>query len=242
MRPDRFLGFLPIRLRRLPRRALTLAFLCFVAHAPTAIAQYMYLDANQDGVHTAADVVNPSGSTVFDIWFRTDSNRDGSPASCSTGDGSLTMIDYQLILHASDGTVSWGPYTNAQSATMPSLFASEFDTTDAYVWFSGLTSLPPGSYKLGTIAATVLTGTPSLGVAPDSHLSVAYITAFRSSCSGTDFDNYLKLGPNSNGPGDWFDAAGLPFGGAAEHAPILARLSDLTTHEGQVDSLAVSAT
>src|SRR5882762_825962 len=197
MRPDRFQELLPIRLLAVLRRALALCLLCFVVHAPTVDAQYMFLDSNQDGVHTAADVANPTGSTLFDVWFRTDSSRDGSPTSCSSGDGPLTMIDYQLILHASDGTVSWGPYTNAQSATMPSLFASEFDTTDAYVWFSGLTSLPPGSYKLGTITATVLTGTPTLTIAPYSHLSAAYVTAFRSSCSGTDFDNYLKLGPNA---------------------------------------------
>ncbi|MEK7314769.1 MAG: hypothetical protein AAB011_01185, partial [Candidatus Eisenbacteria bacterium] len=34
---------------------------------PTA-AQYMYLDANGDGLHTDADVVPVSGTVTFDVW------------------------------------------------------------------------------------------------------------------------------------------------------------------------------
>jgi hypothetical protein len=47
------------------------------------MAQYMYLDSNGDGIHTAADEVNPAGPTTIEIWLNTAVNRDGSPAVCS---------------------------------------------------------------------------------------------------------------------------------------------------------------
>src|SRR3954471_15992935 len=101
--------------------------------AASADAQYMYLDSNGDGVHTSSDVVSPSGTTTFDVWIRTNANRDGTSAICSSGDGPLDIRSYQFILHASEGTVSWGAYTNAQPQAFPSTFGSEFDTTDAFV-------------------------------------------------------------------------------------------------------------
>ena len=54
---------------------LILLFLCSVMGAPAATAQYMYLDTNGDGVHTAADVLQPNGTpTTVDVWLRTNVN------------------------------------------------------------------------------------------------------------------------------------------------------------------------
>jgi hypothetical protein len=47
-----------------------------------ARAQYMYLDSNGDGVHTATDLLQPNGvSTTVDLYLATNQNRDGSPRS-----------------------------------------------------------------------------------------------------------------------------------------------------------------
>jgi len=109
----------------------------------------MYLDANGDGIHTPADIVSSSGVTLVDVWIKTDSARDGTPASCSAADSSLTIRSYLVVLHAQDGTVTWGPFVNRQQEAMPFNIASAFDTTDAFVFYDGSNPLPPGTYKLG---------------------------------------------------------------------------------------------
>jgi len=233
-------------MRRFRRTSAALSLAALAALSPTfappAFAQYMYLDSNGDGVHTSADVVNASGATTVDVWIRTNANRDGTPAVCSSGNEPLDIGSYQFILHASEGTVAWGSYVNAQPQGFPSNLGSEFDTSDAFVFFGGFTGLPPGTYKLGTIDLTVVSGTPSLTIAPISHLSDGYLTAFGSTCSGNDFDGFLKLGPNVIGPGDWLDVDGLAYGGTAQHAPVLAPIPDTTLGEGEVVDAALSAT
>ena len=92
------------------RSALTV--LLFLLVPSCAAAQWMYLDANGDGVSTAADVLAPSGTTSLDLWIRTNANRDGSPAECDTQDGALTIGGYEFILHASNGTIAWGAVTH----------------------------------------------------------------------------------------------------------------------------------
>src|SRR5262245_52941070 len=93
-------------------RSTALAFL-FVAvactiHAPPSFGQYMYLDANGDGINTAADKVNASGFTVVDIWLDSDSNRDGTPGDCPSEPGAvLTINSYTFNLQAVGGTISW---------------------------------------------------------------------------------------------------------------------------------------
>src|SRR5258705_4968066 len=74
----------------------------------------MYLDAEGHGVPPPADVLTPTGPTTVDVWLRTDRNRDGSPASCVTHDGELTMSNYEFVLHASNGTLSWNGFVNRQ--------------------------------------------------------------------------------------------------------------------------------
>lgn len=241
MRPELPRTALRIRPRPLVEMCL-LAVLCSIFVAPVVHAQYMYLDSNGDGIHTAEDVVSPTGTTTFDIWIRTNLTRDGVPKFCSSGDGPLDIRSYQFILHAEEGTVSWGPYSNAQPEAFPSSFGSEFDTTDAFVSFGGFGALPPGTYKLGTLTLTIRSGTPFLTIAPVSSLSDGYLTAFGSTCSGSDFDGFIKLGPNVIGPGDWTDVDGLEYGGIGHHTPVLAPIPDLIAVEGTPLDIPLSAT
>src|SRR5262249_55667680 len=132
--------------------------------APPASAQYLYLDANGDGVHTAADVVSPTGSTTVDVYISTDHNRDGSTATCVTGDGNLTINSYEFILKAQHGTVTWGALTNQMTDFTVNLgFASS--GTDYHNGFGGGTILQPGLYKVATLTITPATGTPNIVVA-----------------------------------------------------------------------------
>ena len=96
--------------------------------APPATAQYMYLDSNGDGIHTAADQVNPAGPTVIDIWLDTDSNRDGSPAVCYVAAAPLNINSYGIVLRVSGGTASWGTFTNHQPSMGLHGFTSASET------------------------------------------------------------------------------------------------------------------
>ena len=94
--------------------AISLALLLCTCLATPASAQYMYLDTNGDGVNSSADVIAPSGATAVDVWLDTNRNRDGSPATCVSGDGPLSLAGYDLVLGAVDGTVTWGDFMSAR--------------------------------------------------------------------------------------------------------------------------------
>src|SRR5712671_6944153 len=73
----------------LARLALLAPLLLVAAllHPGTSGAQYVFLDANDDGVHTDADVLNPSGATHVAIWLDTSHDRDGTLRSCNSHTG-----------------------------------------------------------------------------------------------------------------------------------------------------------
>ena len=102
-----------------------LAALCICAalfRPPAANAQYMYLDTNGDGVHTDADVVNPSGPTTIAVWLDTQHDKDGTLQSCNSHthaphnyegtppDPGLDIFSYDVFLVVTDGTVTWGDF------------------------------------------------------------------------------------------------------------------------------------
>src|SRR5436309_1576491 len=80
--------------RRVDRLVWLGTVLLALSYATPSVGQYMYLDANGDGIHTPADIVSSSGVTLVDVWIKTDSARDGTPASCSAADSSLTIRFY----------------------------------------------------------------------------------------------------------------------------------------------------
>ena len=219
---------------RLRSTALALALVLGIASLPArSIAQYMYLDSNGDGVNTAEDVVNPTGTTTIDIYVQTDQNRDGSAPVCPV-DKPFTINSYEVILRAETGTVSWDSFMNRQG-TMTVSFGAYSTSTEFYRGLGGASTLPPGLYHLATVSISVLTGAPTLGFAIGGG---RYHTSFGSQCGGIDGDNTLKLGS------DWFDTDGLSFGTTTpiNHPPVLAQPSDMTVLSGEVAAQIVTAT
>lgn len=178
------------------------AALCVLAFPSFVYGQYMYLDSNGDGVHTSTDRVLSALPTVVDVWITTNVNRDGSPVSCPTGDGDLTISSYEFILHAVDGTVAWGAYENAMT-TMTTSFGNASSPSEYYVGRGGGTILTPGNYRLGRITVEVESGAPEIQIFSTTPLSGVFGTTFGSRCSGAAGDNTLRLGT------DWQDADGL---------------------------------
>jgi hypothetical protein len=199
------------------RRLVFSILLLSILVPPIASAQYMYLDTNGDGLSTSADQIDPGGPTTLDVWVRTDTNRDGSPAECVTQDGDLTINSYEFILHAVGGTVAWSGFTNHQPDFTVNLGHGE-SAIDYHNGFGGGTILPPGTYRLASVTVNITLGTPSIQIAASTPLSGVYLTSFGSRCSGNDFDNTLKLGS------DWFDVDGASYRGAQNAAPVLSAL------------------
>ena len=219
---------------RLPVLAALSVLLVVLALPAPSSAQYMFLDVDGDGVRTAADVVNPTGPTILEVWLRTDTNRNGSPASCVSLDGELTINQYEFILHATNGTLAWTAFVNRQAMGVNLGVGSS--PTDYHNGYGGGAILPPGTYHLASVTVEVATGTPSISIEPATPLSGVFLTGFGSRCSGNDMDNLLKLGS------DWFDADGVPFGGAANRPPALAQPADMTVPEGTVQEQQLVAT
>jgi hypothetical protein len=164
--------------------------------------QYLYLDANGNGIHDSGDRLNASDSTTLEVWIDTAHNRDGSASVCPTSDGAMTLSGYEFILHAVGGTISWGAFTNLRPE-MGLIFDSASDSTDYYAGRAGSTFNVSGLYHLGTLVVSIRSGDPRIDVVSATPLNSAYSTAFGSECSGVDWDNALKLGSA------WFDADGV---------------------------------
>ena len=210
-------------MRRQPSRsALVLCLPIALLLASPAGAQYMFLDSNGDGAHTAADEVHAIGPTVINIWLDTAHNRDGSGTICQyEPEKPLTLFAYHVNLEATGGTVGYSAYTNLVSQMGP--VSSPFPS-DSVNFASGLfftpTSLvlPAGRYLLGTLTVYAGSGTPSLQIAPgDFNGPGREMTEFASLCGGSLYPNTLVLGT------DWFDADGLAFraGGGPNQSPRL---------------------
>ncbi|HYJ32927.1 MAG TPA: PKD domain-containing protein [Candidatus Binatia bacterium] len=220
------------------RHAIAVAVsLVVVASAATAAAQFMYLDANGDGVRTEADVFPSTGTATFDVWLVTDHNRDGTPATCAADpSAALTINSYSFILRATQGTVVW---SNFVDRLLPQAYAAGGDSSSTEFWIgrAGITALAPGRYRLASLTATATFGSPSILVVPTSEtMSGAPLTSFGSQCMGVDYDNTMKLGT------DWFDADGLPFSSPGNGAPSLEPIPPLIVAEGSVLERALHAT
>jgi hypothetical protein len=196
----------------------------------------MYLDANGDGVHTEADVLPSSGVTSVDVWIVTDKTRLGADVTCTTEpEVRMTINSYEVILHATGGTVRYGAFENLQ-IPMSTRFGLASDSTDLYAGFGGGTILPPGTYHLGRVTIEAASGTPSVGIAARTPLDRWYETAFGCSCSGNDYDNTLKLGT------DWFDADGLLPPGTVAGAPRFEPPPSVSIAEGETFDGTIVAT
>jgi len=200
---------------------------------PPATAQYLYLDADGDSVHTGADVLSAAGTTTVSVWLITDRNRDGSIAICSVDPTTpLTINSYEVILRAFGGRVVWGTIHNEVPSATTS-FGHAQDDRDLYFGFGGGEILPPGRYHLATAEVTPAFGTPSLLVTGASNVHPVGFTSFGCYCLGLDQDNTLKLGA------DWFDADGLPAAGAP--TAVIDPIADQMLREGEYRTVPLRA-
>ena len=179
--------------------------------APAARAQYMFLDANGDAVHDSTDRMNKITLTTLDLWLDTDSNRDGSPATCTFGGGALDLSSYEVVLQAVGGTISWGPMTNRMANMAVNFARNANDTTGTVYYHNGWGSssggagiYPPGLYRLATLVATVATGSPRVDIVIRHAINRTSRTSFGSEClANGERDHTPKFGFN------WFDANGV---------------------------------
>ena len=184
----------------LPRFAMLLMLVVTVLPV-SAPAQYMFLDANGNGVNDTADTLNASGSTTIDVWLKTNVNRAGSSMSCPSG-GALSIFSYEFLLHTTGGTVSWGAFTNQISAFTNTLGGEVTSSSDFRAARGSSSALSPGTYRLASLVVTVTAGNPFITIVPQSELGETFSTGFDSECLGADFDGTMKLGR------DWSDVDG----------------------------------
>jgi hypothetical protein len=199
-------------------------------------AQYMYLDSDGDGLHSAADQINPTGATNVNVYLRTDQNRNGTAAVCPTAGSPFTINSYGVNLRASGGTIAWGTFVN-HMPTMSNNNGGRSSTELAQTQYGSAIN-PPGLYLLATITLSVASGTPALEFVPYSTIPSSYDpTSFGSQCPGFDQDNTMKLGS------EWFDVDGLPYGTSTpvNYSPTLVAISDMTVVAGTVVSQSLTA-
>ena len=209
--------------------------------AVPARAQYMYLDSNGNGVHDTGDALGPNGtSTTVDVYLNTNHNRDGSTATCDTGDGDLTINSYIFNLVASNGTVTFSNFINRQSTMVVALGETNQGDGVYKNGFAGVTALAPGLYRLATITIMGTSGTPFIDIVDRPYTSSDW-TSFGTQCSGHDFDNTYKLtGPT--GGTDWTDVDGLGMRCDPSCPPFLAAVTDMFVNEGATATQGLTAT
>jgi hypothetical protein len=198
--------------RNLVSREAILAFavvLSLSIPSSRALAQYMYLDSNGDGVHTSADRLNPLGlPTLVDVYLLTDRNRDGSTVLCEVSPiRPLSISAYVINLRAHDGNVSFADFINQR----PEMYLNLGEVNGSNLYKNGQAGLqqlgPGGPYLLCSLMITAQSGSPSLSIV-DQLPGGGDLTSFGSSCDGNDLDNTLKLSGPAGGT-DWTDVDGL---------------------------------
>jgi len=184
---------------------LVFAAVVALAIGVPASAQYMYIDANGDGVWNAATDQIAAGSTTVDVWLATNSNRGGGAAVCPTGEA-LTINSYTFILSAPSGGITYGAWTDNMGFTInANPFPNGTGVAGNDIWVAKASGTPsaPGKYKLGTLAITRTGGCgTTLEIHTSSSIDGSAMTSFGSACPGQDFDNTMKLGT------DWMDNNG----------------------------------
>ena len=218
------------------------ALLAALVVATPTHGQYMYLDANGDGMNTSADRLTPNGEdTEVRIYLETSRSIDGVPAYCNSPTESLTINSYEVILHATGGEVVFSNFQNLQAA-MTTPFGLRSSATEFYAGMGGGLALPPGLYLLAIVLVTGQVGQPSLSIASSTPLYAAAMTSFGTRCPGVREDNTYSLGT------DWFSVGGLAsFDGGALSADSVvpstldARVGEPTVIVGEFTSTSSTA-
>src|SRR5260221_410850 len=213
-------------------------------------AQYMYLDANGDGIHTAADQLNASGATSLDIWLDTTHDRNGSLQTCNSHSGASTsgspldLFSYTIVLQAGGGTVSWGTFSAADPAyTVDGTDLADAHDTEFNRSRPAGTVTPPGLVKLGTIPVTVVSGAPSIHVGTSTPVDpFGFGTGFGTDCGAGQFPNTYVLASPGDTAGDWFDTDGVAAPTTSNVAPSLSAPASASAAAGTPTTITATAT
>ena len=213
-------------------------------------AQYMYLDANGDGIHTAADQLNASGATSLDIWLDTTHDRDGSLQSCNSHNGAATsgspldLFSFEIVLQATGGTVSWGSFSAANASfTVDGTDLADAHDTEFNRSLPLGTVIPPGLVKLGTIPVTVASGAPSIHFGTSTPVDPSgFGTGFGTDCEAGQFPNTYVLASPGDPAGDWFDTDGAAAPTTTNRAPSLSAPASVSAAAGSPTTFTATAT
>jgi len=162
-----------------------------------AYSQYIYMDANGDGVCTTAEVLSSSTKSV-DIWLNTNHNAAGSTSICSNPSEPLDIFSYDIVLHASGaGGVQYKSWSNNMTnyALFSGFAVSGADMGVGYQAPFGTFNVG-GLYKLGSISVAV-TGSPTLTFLtspPNGSGIPSSFTGFGSPCDASEYPNTIALG------------------------------------------------
>jgi len=189
---------------------LLLAVVGLMMVGAPAYSQYVFLDVTGDSLNSVNpatpstardDVLTPSVTTV-DVWFVTNANRDGSPATCIWSADPFAINSYEIILHSSGtGSVLYGTWHDNTGFPTPSIRCGNgtqcpvpgTPSSDVWIGKFDLAYKPEGKYKVGTLDITV-TGSVKLDFASTTTLDAIASTNFGSSCRGSQDNNTIALG------------------------------------------------
>jgi PKD repeat protein len=232
--------------------ALLLTLLAFLLHPIPTLAQYMYLDSDGDGIHTAADKLADNGlPTTVRAYLITNRDRIGTTRTCADGTGNtITVYSYAVNLQALGGTVTFGAATSASPFTTDIGSNDPGDGLRNYVSFADATGtgLPEGGpHLLFTVPATGATGNPRLDIviAASPSITATDPTYFASAClGGSSASNIWFLGTSPGAAdGEWYDVDGLaPSQEVVNAPPVLSAIGNMTVDEGQATEQPVAAT
>ena len=184
----------PFFMREVFLKILLLGMLVAIfAGATPAQAQYIFLDTSGDAACTYLDGVL-SSTTLVDVYLDTNHTASGEEVSCPSGEPlSINSYSFLLVSELACGASAMEFVSWADSMGFGTNLGEGSSGLELWVTRVGGFTLPPGTYKLGTL--TMTTDRYSLlrfAEASSSNPNLA--TWFGSECSGASSDNTIRLG------------------------------------------------
>jgi hypothetical protein len=206
---------------------LTLAVLVNVPHAA---AQYLFLDADGDGVNSGFSEWPPiTDTTTVDVYVVTNRNADGSPAACDPSAGPLDLWYYTLNILSQGAPFAVVGIEN-QIPGMTELFPPFTNAYGVTVGYSTNNPLPPGTHLLLRLKVMFVWGNycPTMTIVSSSCYSLPNVgTEIGSSCAGI------------------FPVEGLGFGyctDSVNRRPTVTAPAEVAGTEGEAISFPITVT
>ena len=229
--------------RALPRpqrpRTLAALFVLAISFNPSlAVAQFMYLDTDGDGVYSPLEPVSVGGPTTIDVYLVTNRNYDSTPVTCWNDPSQEPGLNsYTVNLYSLGSSVTFTDVVNL----VPGMFEVFPPVIYPYalsVSYAGSRTLPPGTHHLLRMTATfhneygcpaALTITTSTCYSPPG-----VVTAFGAGCSGVLGDDY-RLGEAWTDTGNIIQCTDL-----TGRPPVISCPPQVTGRENEPINFAVS--